>query len=48
MLPWQPIFDRSFFSENGKFLFKMKKIPFLSVTFMILAHASVPLLVLVT
>ena len=41
-------FRLAVFSENGKSLFKMKKITFLTVTFMFLAHNRVPLLVLIS
>ena len=48
MLPWQPIFDKKvFFSENGNPFYKMKKITFLTVKFVFLAHISVSLLVLI-
>ena len=47
MLPWQPIFDGQVFLEKGKSLFKKKK-NYFSITFMFLAHISVPLLAFIT
>lgn len=41
-------FDRSFFSENRKSLFKMKTNHFLLLKLMFLAHISIPLLVVIT
>ena len=48
MLPWQPIFDRQLFFHKIEFPFTMKKNHFSSLTFYVLAHISVPLLVLIT
>ena len=43
----QPTFDRPFFSENGKFLFKIKNY-FSFIKFYFLAHIIASLLVLIT
>ena len=42
---WQVFF---FSSENGKSLFKLNEIAFLTATFMSLPHISLPLLVSIT